>query len=65
MQGSMWCHMRQEKLLDFWHSYPEVPFIEMGSLGEELTGKGEGRGKKSSVLESLRSLLNHPKGVVG
>lgn len=57
--------MRQEKFLDFWHSYPEVPFIEMGSLGEELMGKGEGRGKKSSVLESLSSLLNHPKGVVG
>ena len=47
MQGSLWYHIRQEKVLDFWHSCPEGPFIEIGSLGEELFGKGEGRGKKS------------------
>ena len=44
---------------------PGGPFHCVGeALGRNWLGKGEGRGNKSSVLESLRSLLNHPRGDV-
>ena len=65
MQGSMWCHMSQEKVLDFWQLLPGGPFHWDAEPRGGVDGETGGQGKKTSVLESPRSLLSHPRGVVG
>ena len=49
MQGSMWCHMRQEKVLGFWQLLPGTPFHWDGEPREGVDGEtgGQGKGKFS------------------